>query len=231
MALAGLALALLPACQVDLAVAVDAGTDGSGQVEATVRLDRQASEQVPDLAAQLQVRDLERAGWHVTGPSRRDDGGTEVKGVKSFRSPAGARRVVEELAGPNGAFRDFRLSQRRSYWKTRTRLSGVVDLSGGLDVFSDEVLRQRLGGAPLGADPAALERHLGRPLADAVRFRVVARLPGADPEVWSPRLGERQALEASAQAFNLRSIGAGAVSVLSGLALLAVLARRLLSRS
>ena len=59
-------LLVCSACQVTIATEVDARADGSGVIRAGVGLDREALAQVPDLAGQLQVDDLRRAGWRVT---------------------------------------------------------------------------------------------------------------------------------------------------------------------
>ncbi len=226
--IAGLALVALSGCQARLEVDVDAGTAGSGEVRATVVLDREAAEQVPDLAGQLRVGDLERAGWRVEAPSRRSDGGSQIRAVKPFRSAAGAARALRELGGDEGPFRDLRLHVDRSYLRTRTALTGTVDLSSGLEGFSDEVLRQRLG-SPLGVDPATVERQLGRPLRDVVTFRVRALLPGEDPAVVTPSLGQRVEVRASAERWNVERLVFGAVALVAGVALVGVLLGRLRS--
>lgn len=224
-----LAVAALSGCQADVDVGLDVEPDGSGQVKATVRLDRAAAAQVPNLAGQLRVEDLAAAGWRLEGPTRSDDGGAQVSAVKSFDSPAGARRAVEELAGPRGPLRDFALALRRSFLETRTELSGTVDLSSGLEGFGDEVLRNRLGGSSLGVDPAVLERQLGARLADVFGLEVTARLPGRGPATVKLELGERAQLRASAHRWNTERIAFAAVAVVSSLALVVVLVRRALS--
>ena len=228
LALAGLALVLLSGCQARLNVDVSAKSDGTGQVRATVVLDKEAAAQVPDLARLIRVEDLQRSGWRVEGPSRREDGGSQVRATKSFRSRAGASRAVEELNGAQGPFRDFRLTVERSYLDTRTNFTGTVDLSRGLEAFSDETLARRLG-SPLGVDLPTLEGQLGQPLHEAFRFEVVARLPGEGPKVWRPELGRRMQLDASTRRWNAERIAFSGLASVSGLALLVVLVHRLLT--
>lgn len=225
LALAGLALFLLAGCDVGLDVEIEAGPGGSGEVKASVVLDREAAAQVPDLARLVRVDDLEEAGWRIEGPSARGDGGSRIEAVKSFRSAEGMARVMAELAGPTGPFRHFRLDVDHSYLETRTALGGTVDLTRGLEGFSDDVLVQRLG-SPLGVDRATIERQLGQPLGDAFHFEVVARLPGKETTV-RPQLGERVELAVSSTRLNTERIVFSAVAVLAGLALVAVLVRRL----
>jgi hypothetical protein len=222
------ALLFLTGCQVTVDVDVSADAGGGGEVRATVVLDRDAAAQAPNLAEDLRVDDLAAAGWEVEGPSRREGGEVRIEAVKPFAGPAGAHQAVEELSGPGGPFRDFRLSVDRSFVETRTSLTGTVDLSSGLEGFSDDVLRQRLG-SPLGVDLAAVQRQLGKPLADAFQIRVEAHLPGEEATVVSPRLGQRQELTASARRLNTERIAFGALAVVSALALLGVLVRRLVT--
>lgn len=230
------ALLLLAGCRVDVAVEVRADAGGGGHVRATVTLDEEAAAQVPDLAEQLRVDDLEAAGWEVEGPSPAPGGGTGLEATKEFASPEGAVRALEQLGGIEGPFRSLRLTRERSFWKTRTSLAGSVDLTPGLDVFGDQALSERLGGPTLGVDPAAVERELGRPLADLIAFEVVARLPG-DVEsnaphtaggrpAWPVPLGQSVPVTATSQAWNVANIAFAALAVAAALALVAVLVRR-----
>ena len=230
-ALGALGALLLTGCRVDTAVEVDAGADGRGQVRTTITLDRLAADQVANVAGQQRVEDLRQAGWRVEGPEKAEDGGLRLRAVKSFSSPAGATRAVEELAGPDGAFRSFQLTRRRTFLKTRTGLSGTVDLSRGLEGFLDPDLRARLGGA--GLDAPSLERQLGVPLPEVFGFEVRAGLPGRvegnAPDggaVWRPKLGEALAIDARAEQWNVGGMAFAVVAVASGVALLAVLVRR-----
>ena len=218
-------------------VGVDAAAGGGGTVRVAVGLDRQAVRRLPDLADQLEVDDLRRAGWEITGPAREADGRTWVRASKPFGSPEEAARVVAEVAGPQGPFRDFRLVRRTSFLKTTTEFSGVVDLGPGLESFGDDELRARLGGTSLGADVAELERQLGAALDRVFRIRVSARLPGSiesnapaeadNGAVWAPRLGERVVLDATGESWNLRPLVLGGVALISGGACVAlVVARR-----
>ncbi len=195
--------------------------DGSGQVRATVALDPAAAAVAPDLADQLRVEDLEAAGWRVEAPPPDKDGRRQLQAVKSFSSPEGAARAVEELAGPAGPFREFALAQDRSFFKTRTRLAGTVDLSGGLEAFIDPGLRQQLAGA----DVATIERQLGVTAAEAFRFEVEARLPG-QARTWPVELGQLQEVRAAVEAWNTPRIVFLLLALASGLALVVVLVRR-----
>lgn len=211
-------------------VDLDVRADGGGEVRATVVLDKDAADQVPDLAQDLRVDDLEAAGWSLEGPSKREDATVELEAAKSFADPAGAERALQELSGPNGPLRDFDLQFDRSFVETRSAVDGSVDLTPGLEGFSDEVLKQRLG-APLGVDVAAHERRTGRPLRDSFQVRVTVRLPGEEPAVASPALGQRQELAVAARRWNRERIAFSAVALVSGLALVGVVLRRALTSS
>lgn len=237
---AALALVLLAGCRVGVTVGVDAEADGTGRVRAVVTLDQEAAGRVPDLADQLRTDDLVAAGWEVDGPRPTEEGGVEVEATKRFRSVGEAAQVVEELSGSDGPFRDFRLRRSRSFLKTRTAFEGTVDLTSGIEAFSDEALQRRLGGSPLGFDPTELERRLGTTLDRIFDFRVIARLPGdtdsnapteaANGAVWRPTLGEQVQITATAEQWNIRNLAAATVSVLAAAAFIFVLQRRLRDR-
>ncbi len=221
-------------CQVTIDSGVKASADGSGLVQVVVSLDKRATELVPDLARQLRLDDLRQAGWKTAGPARTGDGHTWAHVSKPFASPQQATRVMRELSGPQGPFRNFRLVQRRSLLRTTTIFTGSVDLRPHLEAFGDEGLRDRLGGTSFGVDTAGLEKQLGTSLDHSFRVRISARLPGviesnAPVEIgggvaWEPRWGERQTLRAASSAWNIRPLAA-AIAVGAVLALVMVLAR------
>ena len=234
-------LAGLSACQIGVRVGIDANADGTGAVRAVVTLDREAATRVPDLASELQVGDLTKAGWKVTGPSPSPsgDGGITIEALHTYRNPAEERQLVSQLSGPGGPFKDFRVARTHTFLRTTTRFSGTVDLSGGAAVFSDPQLAQRLG-SPFGVDQAALEKQLGTTLARIFQVEVVARLPGATTSnapgraangaVWRPKLGEQVRLRASSSHLNSINIALAVASALFGLAFVVVVLRRVLHR-
>lgn len=227
----------LGACQVDISVEVQAAAAGSGRVRVSVVLDREAAAEVPDLATELRVDDLVKAGWVLEGPAPLEGkaGSVRVAISRPFTSPAGAAQVIEELGAAGGPFSSLRLTRRSGFWKTRTELKGQVDLSAGLGAFGDPGLTAKLG-ANLGLDAGAIQQELGRPLGEAVTVELVGRLPGrvaanassarGGARVWPVILNSRTAVSASSEAWNTsRVVGAG-FGAASGLALIAVLVRR-----
>lgn len=160
-------------------------------------LDADAAARLPDLDQSLLLGDLKKSGWGVAGPKAVPGGGWQVSVSKPFSDSAQLRRLVSELSGPDGPFREFAFSRSHSFAKTSYRLDGIVDLSGGLDAFGDDNLRAALGGNISGRSEQQLATELGQPIADALRFKVIARLPGGVNKEWTPRLGD-SALELSA---------------------------------
>jgi hypothetical protein len=234
--LAVLALLLCSACQVTIAVGVDANQNGSGVIRAGVGLDNDALRQIPDLAQQLRVDDLKKAGWTIVGPRKERDGRTWVRATKPFRNPAGAEKAMAELNGPTGPFKDFHLRQSQSFLKTTTSFSGTVNLQGARSL-ADPKLQEQLA-AP-GVDPKVLEQQLDAAVNRAFRLEVVAHLPGSidsnaptDVEggvVWHPNVGENVHLSATSTAWHLRPIIFGALAII--LAIAAVLVWRRTRRS
>lgn len=231
---------LLSGCQVDVSVGVDSRADGSGTVTATVTLDRAASAQLPDLAGHLRVDDLKAAGWQVDGPTDAGDGGKAVTATRRFSDPSGAASAMSQLSGRSGPFQDFRLRRQRSLLKTTTRFEGTVDLTSGIEGFSDDELRARLGGSALGVDVSALQQRLGVVFDRVFTFSVATRLPGdvtsnaptqaGNGAVWKPTLGEKVLLRAEASQWNTRQITGAVVAVMAGLALALLLLTRLIGR-
>lgn len=229
--LAALAFLFLSGCRADVTVAIRATAQGSGAVTATLSLDEAAASALPDMAKQLRVSDLEAASWRITGPTPAPGGRTEVSAVKEFASPAHATLVIQELSGVGGPFDSLRLTRTRSLFKTRTSLTGAVDLTAGLAAFSDAIVKERLGGQALGVEPGQIAADLGKPLDEVFGIRLTADLPGdADTDgtgsVWRARVGEKTSINAVSEQWNLSTIGFGSISVLSGLFLVVTLIRR-----
>jgi len=226
-------LLVCSACQVTIATEVDARADGSGVIRAGVGLDREALAQVPDLAGQLQVDDLRRAGWRVVGPQRERDGLTWIRASHPFASPAGAHRAVAQLTGPGGPFRGFALTHGGSRFRSRVRFTGTVDLGTGLAGFADAELERRLGAANPGVDAATLKRRFGVDLERLLKVRVTARLPGR-VRTWRPRVGAPPVrLDASSVSWDVRALGltgVGAVALALGAVTLLAGRRRRVTR-
>jgi hypothetical protein len=234
------AAVLATGCRADVLVTVDVAADGSGRVEAAVGLDHAALARLGDLPSQLRVDDLRQAGWDVSAPARQSDGLTWVRATRRFGTPDEAARVFTELTGPEGPFRELHVTQERALFRTTTRLAAVVDLTAGVEGFSDPRLRELLGGSPFGVDRAELERQLGAPLDQVVKVRVTARLPGAvdanapfqlgGTAEWRPEVGSQTLLAASSSAWNTRPLALAAASAAVALLLVGILARRLVRR-
>jgi hypothetical protein len=202
-------------CRVDVAMDVRVEGDGSGRVEVAVVLDEDAARRVPGLEDQLEVGDLEAAGWQLAGPDRVRGGGVEVTATKPFGSLDALGEVVAEVSGPDGPLSDLVVERDRAAFGETWRLRGEADLREGLEAFGDARLRERLGGSSLGMDERELEEAAGRPLAEAVRFRVTADLPGGGAS-WSPVLGERTPLAAESRTWEVTRVALLAAAVVLG---------------
>jgi len=227
------------ACQVNMVAGVDVHRDGSGQVSAAVGLDAEAAAQVGDVATALRVDDLRQAGWKVAGPRKEDDGLTWVRADKAFSGPDQALATMAQLAGPDGPFRDFRLTRTKTLLRSRTTFTGVVDLSSGLTGLSDPDLTARLGDVGLGLDLDGLRRRFGDDLDKSVKVHVTASLPGnvatnapshgGGRAVWSPDLGQSVRMQASSNALKVAPglVAAALVALLvPGLAVSLAMRRR-----
>jgi hypothetical protein len=238
-----LALALafvLSGCQVTLSAGIDLGDDGSGTVHAGVGFDDEAMGQIGDLGAGLRVDDLRAAGWDVEGPAREEDGLTWVRASKGFDDPEEAAVLAAQLSGPNGPFRDFRVTREHSLLRTRTSFAGVADLGAGLAGLSDADLQAALGDFDLALDVDGLRRRFGDALGERVRVEVSTELPGkvkantptvsGGRAVWTPALGERVELTAEGDLRRLASLIYGTLALLVAAVGLAAVGLRLRQR-
>jgi hypothetical protein len=217
---------------VTIATDVQARVDGSGVIRAGVGLDPEALAQVPQLAEQLQVDDLRRAGWQVVGPRRERDGLTWIRATLPFATPAEAHRAVAQLNGPAGPFRGFAVTHETSRFRSRVRFTGTVDLRAGLAGFADAELERRLGAANPGVDAATLKQRFGVDLERLLKVQVTARLPGL-VRSWRPRVGGRPLrLDASAASWNVPALAlAGVGSLALVVAIVTAFRRRRRGRS
>ena len=233
---AALLLALvfgLTACQMDIEVGIGFNDDGSGVVTVDVALDDAAMALDPDIASRLLIQDIEdpASGWSYNDPRIDDQGRTSFSASKPFSSPEQLELVLAEIFISDNVFRDFTFERDTSFAKIDYRVTGVVDLSDGIDLFTDPELTERLGGEPFGQpipDSASV--------LEGVTMRVVLDLPvGPEREEVLEFGGDRATrLEMTAQdesgtAVTLRWV-AWAAFALVGLSVLVAVAGFLLER-
>lgn len=227
LAFAALSLVLCSACQLDVAVGVEAAADGRGEVRVTAVLDKEAARLVGDVRERLRTGDLREAGWDVDATDGRRDGSVVVVARRPFVGDEEAARALADLddaGGHGGPFERFTLRQRRTFWKTTTTFSGDVDLARGLDAFADAELLERLGGSgTFGVPTDQLERRFGAPLENLFDLEVAVDLPGRSA-MWTPELGEQTSLSVTAEQWNVRNLALAGAAVACGLAALVVLA-------
>lgn len=200
-------------CQVVLTAGVEARQDGSGVVRAAIGLDDEAALRLGDPTEELRLDDLRQSGWEITGPTKGPDGLTWVRAAKPFATPAEADLAAAELSGPQGPFRDFRLQRERSFFKTRTTFTGLIDLTAGLAGLSDPALDAAVGDFP------------GRPGAEGLRVRLEAELPG-HTESWEPPVGEQLRVRAESETWNIVPVAGAAAAVVLAVAALALTVTR-----
>lgn len=174
-AIAGLAcVSLLSSCRVDSTVSITVDRDGSGTLDVLVVADNDIVEQVPKLASDLNFGDLVNNGWKLTGPEKTEDGGLRVLLSHPFENETQASALLTQLNGNRGPFRDVRLTRegksRDSVWK----LTGRLEVTGGLQAFADDQLLQIVGATPY----EQTVEEAGLDLGKAISLQVNAKLPG-----------------------------------------------------
>ncbi|MYH72273.1 MAG: hypothetical protein F4153_06825 [Acidimicrobiia bacterium] len=222
----------LAACQVDIEVGIGFNEDGSGLVTVDVALDQEAVALAPDITSLLLIDDIEdpASGWSYNDPRIDDQGRTSFSASKPFGSVEQLESVLSEIFGSEEVFRDFTFERATSFAQTDYRVTGVVDLSGGMDLFTDPQLTERLGGEPLGQPIPNLENALA-----GVTVRLVLDLPVGAEQEETLELGqgavsiEMTAQEESGTAVTLRWVAWAAFALL-GLSVLIAIAGYLLDR-
>ncbi len=187
------AMLWVSACQVATEVTVTVAEDGSGTVDVEVGLDDEALGRVGEPEQLFATADLVESGWIVSAPTLDDDGFTRVRASRDFASTAEAEQLLAQVDGAVGVFDEISLVRSDSFTTTTFTFDGVVDLSGGLAVFSDPELAASLDGEPLGESVEAIEERFGAPLPELFSMVIAVDLPGeqADGTVsrWVPTLG------------------------------------------
>jgi hypothetical protein len=205
------AVILLAACQATVRVTIDVTAAGSGTVSVTLDLDRSAAEAV----GQLQLSDLRQAGWRISGPRPTAGGGLTLTATKPFRSPAEAEQIIAEVSGSNGPFHDLHITRRQSLLGSRTTVTarGTVDLTCGVQCFTDPALRQQLAanGGP-GVLGGAGGPGGGGGSDVKVGFVVTMRVPGKSA-AWQGGLGEKTSLAATGRTWDKARLVAGVALV------------------
>jgi hypothetical protein len=176
--LALLGLVALAGCQVQANVEVKASEDGSGSVTVRVGFDESALNRLGDPQSALRLDDLAQANWRVTGPKKgKDDGLTWWTASKPFANPDELKAVLAEVAGPD-VVRDVRWDRTETDDDVTVRLQGTIDLTKGVEAFSDPDVAAALDGDPLGGNVAQIEAQEGRPIADMVSAQFDVDLAG-----------------------------------------------------
>ncbi|MEC9000906.1 MAG: HAD-IA family hydrolase [Actinomycetota bacterium] len=160
--LIGVLVGTLAACRVDATVTVDVADDGTGTVAVDVVADAAAVDALGSLDERVRTDDLLAAGWQIDGPTTEDTGVGRVTATKAFDHPDRLPVVLAEVLGPT-AVSDVRLDRRREFAKTTWRLSGTIDLSGGLDLLADDDLAVALDGLPFARSDSELAELAGCP--------------------------------------------------------------------
>jgi hypothetical protein len=227
----------LSGCQVNTVISVHAQANGQGTVAVTVTMDEAAVQAVGGasaLAAQLDITDLEAAGWRVSGPSPGPGSSTVISASHAYSTPAEASQLVADLAGSGATGnRPFKLSisRRNTFWHVYTDLAGTVNLTCGLGCFGDSGLQTALG-SPTGFNPAPLIAQSHQEPAQVFSFALNARLPGRVASTnassnsggaltWTPRLGQTLVLSATTKEWNRDHLIAA--FVLAGIVFLALI--------
>ena len=119
----------LSACRADVRVQVALTPTGSGTVSARVVLDRQAAAVV---GAGIDLGDLRRDGWQVTGPTPAGDGSQTISVSHPFADAGQATALLGRLGGPV----HLTVLHHGGTVSSSVGVRGTIDLRGGLDALA-----------------------------------------------------------------------------------------------
>ncbi|OUV78671.1 MAG: hypothetical protein CBC90_00995 [Acidimicrobiaceae bacterium TMED130] len=191
-------LLLVTGCTIQLRVKIDVAEDGSGQISAGVGLDQEARNQpvFQNIEEILQTNDLPGSGWIFENTGLGPDGREWFEAKKPFANPEDLQLLLNELTSSPKAFGDWEIISQVTKKNRDYAISGVVDLTDGFELFTDEALDGLLEEPPLGIPIATLEESLGSPIEDAVTLQVVINLPDQNnEEIINIPLGEQRVIE------------------------------------
>ena len=171
---AAAALVLLSSCRVDSRVSLQVQPNGTGTIKVVVTADKAIVDKAPSLKADVRVDDAVKAGWKVDGPTDTKDGGLTLTLRHSFSGPAEATGLLAQVNGARGPLHNMVLSRSGKDTNSTWKLTGRLEVNGGLEAFADDATLTLLGGAPYAAEISAAGLDLG----DAVGINFDATLPG-----------------------------------------------------
>jgi hypothetical protein len=207
-------------------------SSGSGEVEARLTLDAEATRAVEAGGATLESRvvltDLAAAGWQGGAWERRPDGSASVAVVKGFAQPDEVGAIYAELSGENGPFRSVRATMRDGLVTNDWRFTGNLDLRApNAGVTADAQLAQSITGS--GLDPAKVQELLSAAVGSSVVVTNRVELPASAPREWTAEVGKTISMKATSSQFDptrgLLVIGGGIVVLLGVVLFLAGEAR------
>ena len=191
---------LTAGCTIQLRVKIDVNEDGSGLVTAGVGLDEGARNQpaFQDIEEVLQISDLSASSWEFESTGLGTDGREWFEATKTFVNSEDLQGVLNELTTSPDTFKGWQIFSDVTTKKRNFSISGNVDLTGGLSLFTDDDLNNLLEEPPLGIALETLEESLGRPITDVVSMQIIINLPDqSNEEIIDLPLGDQRVIDVS----------------------------------
>ena len=167
-------VAVLAGCHVSVDIDVQMTDDGSGTITITVVADKAVVDKAPGLVGDLRLDDVRAAGWAVEGPTATPDGGLQVVLSQPFSTPAQANAILANVNSPAGPLVGITFGRVRGDDATTFTINGTLQITGGLDAFTDADLLAVVGATPYANQLAAASIAP----TDAATITFTAGLPG-----------------------------------------------------
>jgi hypothetical protein len=163
---------VLTGCRVQLETKIAVGLDGKGTITQGIGFDDAALARVGDPLTALRADDLRDAGWTVD-PTTREGDLTWVRVHHAFSTPEEGTALLAQLSGPDGPYRDMKITRDDGFLSTSVKVTGRIDTTAGLAMFGDPQLATAFGGDASGGLLAKIEAEEKAPPASMVGLDLV----------------------------------------------------------
>jgi len=174
-----LCLMLLTGCQVTLRTEVVAKQNGSGEVIQKIGFDAEALKRAGNPREAVRADDLVAAGW-VVDPEYVEGDMTWLRIRHSFANVEEANKILAQLSGPDGPYKDLQLKKSDSFFTNTVQFRGILDTTAGLSAFTDKALTDALGGDASGGLIAAAETATGKKVSEMVEMNLFVDVSGEE---------------------------------------------------
>ena len=168
---------VLSGCQLDVVVDVVVEPVGTGMITVTAEADAELVADVPTIADELVLDDVEEAGWTVDGPNPTAGGGLILTLTHDFEGKDEATNLLRSLGPP---FNDPVIGRGQDGDSATNTARANLGLPDGFDSFADDDLLAAVGGTPFAARFEQAEANPVNSMSAVLRLTLPGELVDAE---------------------------------------------------